>query len=67
MNLFRIPLNAIVVVVLIKISTISQRDIFALCSAFLLVGLLCQIMFIRLTVDLPEARIIFEILYLYFR
>jgi MFS family permease len=54
MNLFRIPLNIIVVVVLANIGKLSEQGVFIACVSCLLPALLCQMHLVTLTVDSPE-------------
>jgi len=54
MNLFRIPLNIIVVVVLANIGKLSEQGVFIACVACLIPALLCQMHLVTLTVNSPE-------------
>jgi len=54
MNLFRIPLNIIVVVVLANIGKLSERGVFIACVSCLLPALFCQMHLVTLTVDSPQ-------------
>ena len=56
MNLFRVPLNLIVVVVLLRIGEMSERSVFCLCAFFLCGGLLAQLVLVRLSVESPAAE-----------
>jgi hypothetical protein len=45
MNIFRIPLNAFVVLLLLKIKFLSSKEVFLICTGTHLVALLCYIYF----------------------
>jgi len=42
MNFFRVPLNALVVIVLYKVGELNNATVFTICSLWLLVALLLQ-------------------------
>lgn len=57
MNMFRIPLNAVVVAVLTQAGTLSTRAVFTLCSGFLCVAVVLQVALAQaLAVPPPPVR-----------
>eukprot|EP00455_Lapot_gusevi_P005435 TRINITY_DN1231_c0_g1_i1.p1 TRINITY_DN1231_c0_g1~~TRINITY_DN1231_c0_g1_i1.p1 ORF type:complete len:187 (-),score=79.12 TRINITY_DN1231_c0_g1_i1:121-681(-) len=56
MNLFRMPLNLIVVVVLVKIGSMAETSVFSLCAIFCIIGLMGQIHLMQITVESPEME-----------
>lgn len=57
MNYFRIPLNLIVVLILANIGTLSELQIFALCTLCLVPALFCQLKLLSLTADNVESHV----------
>ena len=56
MNIFRLPLNLIVVVVLIQIGSMAETSVYSLIALFLISGLIAQVMLLQLTVESPESE-----------
>jgi MFS family permease len=54
MNIFRIPLNIIVVIVLFNIGKLSETHVFMCCMACLVPAMLCQMELVKLTVESPD-------------
>jgi len=54
MNVFRVPLNLIVVVVLMKIGSMAETSVWSLVALFLITGLIAQVSLLQLTVESPE-------------
>eukprot|EP00026_Physarum_polycephalum_P007342 Phypoly_transcript_07401.p1 GENE.Phypoly_transcript_07401~~Phypoly_transcript_07401.p1 ORF type:complete len:442 (+),score=28.14 Phypoly_transcript_07401:202-1527(+) len=56
MNFFRVPLNLLVVIVLIKVSSFSNSTVFLVCTSWLLIALGGQYKFTELTSAYQEKR-----------
>lgn len=54
MNVFRVPLNLIVVMVLLKIGSMAETSVYSLVALVLISGLIAQVMLLQLTVESPE-------------
>jgi len=54
MNIFRIPLNIIVVVVLFNIGNLSEVQVFLACLVCLILAMLFQMQLVSLTVESPD-------------
>jgi MFS family permease len=55
MNMFRIPLNLIVVLVLMNIDRLEQRQVFWLCFACMVPAVVCQWRLCEMVLDAPEV------------
>jgi len=56
MNFFRVPLNLIVVVVLMKIGSMAETSVYSLTALFLITALICQVLLLQITIESPEAE-----------
>lgn len=56
MNIFRVPLNLIVVVVLLNVSTMSYKVIFFICTVLMLLSFCCSLILHRKVVGYPRSQ-----------
>jgi MFS transporter, MFS domain-containing protein family, molybdate-anion transporter len=56
MNVFRVPLNLFVCVVLYNVDKFPMQAVFTLCSVFLIMSLFCQRRLAQLAASAPSSK-----------